>query len=94
MTSTDPFSPNATGPLRASRASGTSRDLVRTQEWKYSYHSVGESQLYNLQDDPGETTNLIHERSFQSEKRSLHRDLLRWMEQTADPRAHEIEVAV
>ena len=68
--------------------------LIRTQQWKYSYHSVGDSQLYNLRDDPGETRNLVHEQSFRSEKRSLHRDLLRWMKQTRDPRAYEIEEAV
>ncbi len=68
--------------------------LIRTQQWKYSYHSVGDSQLYNLQDDPGETKNLIHERSFQTEKRSLHRDLVRWMKRTGDPRANQIEQSV
>ncbi len=68
--------------------------LIRTQQWKYSYHSVGDSQLYNLQDDPGETDNLIHERSAQNAKRRLHRDLVRWMKQTSDPRAKEIEERV
>ena len=67
--------------------------LIRTRQWKYSYHSVGESQLYNLQDDPGETKNLIHEQSFRSERRSLHGDLLHWMKQTNDPRAQQIEEA-
>ena len=67
--------------------------LIRTQQWKYSYHSVGDSQLYNLQDDPGETKNLIDEQSFLSEKRRLHRGLFRWMQETNDPRAHEIEEA-
>lgn len=68
--------------------------LIRTHQWKYSYHSVGDSQLYNLQDDPGETRNLIHQQSFQGEKRRLHRALFRWMKQTNDPRAQEIEEAV
>ena len=67
--------------------------LIRTQRWKYSYHSVGDSQLYDLQNDPGETKNLIHEQSFQSEKRRLHRDLFGWMKQTSDPRAQEIKEA-
>ena len=35
--------------------------LIRTQQRKYSYHSIGDSQPYNLQDDPGDTMNLIHE---------------------------------
>ena len=68
--------------------------LIRTREWKYSYHSVGGSQLYHLKEDPGETDNLVDDRSAHATKSRLHRDLVRWMNETDDPRAKEIEETV
>ena len=68
--------------------------LIRTLEWKYCYHSVGESQLFSLAEDPGETTNLINERSARATKRRMHSDLVGWMKQTDDPRVAEIEESV
>ena len=66
------------------------RRLIRTHEWKYSYHSRGESQLYDLANDPGETRNLIDERAARSARRKMHADLARWMKETGDPRAGTI----
>jgi arylsulfatase A-like enzyme len=60
--------------------------MIRTQEWKYCYASNGASQLYNLEKDPGETKNLIGERSANSVKQSLHSRLKEWMRETGDPR--------
>ncbi len=64
--------------------------LVRTHEWKYVYHSRGDSQLYDLAHDPGETRNLIAERSVRSRRMQLHDSLVRWMRDTNDPRIEEI----
>ncbi len=64
--------------------------LIRTQEWKYVYHSRGDSQLYDLAKDAGETRNLIDDRAARSARRKLHGDLVRWMGDTNDPRAEEI----
>jgi arylsulfatase A-like enzyme len=61
--------------------------LIRTQDWKYSYHSRGDSQLYNLSKDPGETRNLIDEPAARSAKLQLHAALVEWMNDTSDPRA-------
>ncbi len=74
---------NSAGPANYQR-------LIRTHEWKYSYHSRGDSQLYDLANDPGETRNLIDERSARSARRLMHANLVRWMKETRDPRAGSI----
>ena len=61
--------------------------MIRTREWKYSFHSRGDSQLYNLAKDPGEERDLIEERSSRSAREHLHSLLARWMKDTNDPRA-------
>ena len=67
--------------------------LIRTHGWKYSYHSRGDSQLFDLANDPGETQDLVHERSARSAKLKLHADLVRWMLETGDPRTAEMDAA-
>ena len=67
--------------------------LIRTHEWKYVYHSRGDSQLFNLASDPGETRNLVREPSARSARMHLHADLVRWMKDTNDPRRSEIREA-
>ena len=67
--------------------------LIRTHEWKYCYHSRGDSQLYDLANDPGETRNLIDERAARSARRKMHVELVRWMRDTGDPRAGSISDA-
>ena len=64
--------------------------LVRTQEWKYCYHSRGDSQLYRLAVDPGETRNLIGDRAARAARQHLHAELVRWMSETGDPRTEQI----
>lgn len=61
--------------------------LIRTHEWKYCYHSRGDSQLYDLANDPGETRNLIDYRAAQSARKKMHAELVHWMRDTGDPRA-------
>jgi arylsulfatase A-like enzyme len=60
--------------------------LIRTQEWKYCYSSDGNTQLFNLKKDAGETNNLIDERSMSAVRDKLHRRLMEWMRETEDPR--------
>jgi arylsulfatase A-like enzyme len=54
---------------------------LRTQEWKLvvDFHNRKRDELYDLRSDPGETTNLINDRSAAvvSVKRSLLKELLR-----------------
>ena len=67
--------------------------LVRALDWKYCYHSRGESQLFHLAEDPGETANLIREPAARAARERLHADLLRWMEETGDPRMEQVREA-
>ena len=67
--------------------------LIRTHEFKYSYHSRGDSQLYDLANDPGETRNLIDDPAARSVRRRLHERLVRWMRDTSDPRTGSVAEA-
>lgn len=66
---------------------------VRSQGWKYAYHSRGDPQLFDLGKDPGETRNLIHEAAARGAKLRLHAILAQWMKQTNDPRAGQMRPA-
>ncbi len=60
--------------------------MVRTDQYKYNVYSSGRrnEQLFDLKNDPGETTNLVYQPEFE-EIRDLHRRYLHdWMERTAD----------
>ena len=57
---------------------------IRTLGWTYVYSSSGESQLYNLEKDPGETKNLISDAASAAIRKKLHGDLARWMKETGD----------
>ena len=61
--------------------------MIRTLEWKYCYCAGWDSQLYNLEKDPGETHNLIDDSSAKAVKQKLHAQLAQWMRETEDPRS-------
>ncbi|MFB3828681.1 MAG: sulfatase [Bryobacteraceae bacterium] len=63
--------------------------VIRTLEWKYCYSSSGNSQLYDLGKDPGETRNVIGEAG--AVRGRLHATLRAWMQETGDPRAAAME---
>jgi arylsulfatase A-like enzyme len=63
---------------------------IRTLAWTYVYSSSGESQLYHLEKDPGETKNLIADTGAAPTRKKLHADLVQWMRETDDPRAAQI----
>lgn len=67
--------------------------LIRTLQWKYCYHSRGDSQLFNLANDPGETRNMVHDRAASGALLRLHSELVRWMAETNDPRAAQVRSA-
>ena len=75
---------------RGGSGGGQFQRLIRTHEWKYSYHSRGDSQLFHLAADPGETENVIREPSAREAKQRMHSALVRWMQETNDPRVEEI----
>lgn len=60
--------------------------MVRTADYKYNVYSKGEDneQLFNLQNDPGECTNLAGNPAYDTIIND-HRQLLKqWMDKTAD----------
>lgn len=60
--------------------------MVRTESWKLVVaHSLGDGELYDLVNDPGETTNLYHNPSAQAVKVQLLELLVTDWASTADP---------
>ena len=63
---------------------------LSTTEWKYDYQTPGGSQLFHVSKDPGETKNLIDERSARPALKTLHASLRAWMRDTGDPKLSEV----
>jgi arylsulfatase A-like enzyme len=60
----------------------------RTLRWgtlKYGFNCCGPDELYDLESDPWETTNLIDHRDYREIGRDMRARLSRWMHETADP---------
>jgi hypothetical protein len=58
--------------------------MIRTEHYKLIQRSSGFGELYNLQVDPLELTNLYTDKSYETVRRQLEADLLRWYIHTAD----------
>ena len=59
--------------------------LVRGAHFKYVWNQGDLDELYDLQGDPYELSNLIDDPLHHEELVRLRRRLLRWMRETADP---------
>ncbi len=57
---------------------------IRTDRWKLCINLFDRDELYDLEEDPHETTNLIDEPSLRAERASLHDRLLAWQDETRD----------
>jgi arylsulfatase A-like enzyme len=69
----------------ARRAAGAPiRTIVTPTGWKFNCSPIGEDELYNLREDPGERTNLIGEPAVRELVADLYKRLLDWQEETAD----------
>ncbi len=60
--------------------------MVRGEGWKYVRHHEGEEQLFDLDNDPGETCNLAAEPQYENRKKQLRRRLETWLVETGLPR--------
>jgi arylsulfatase len=58
--------------------------MVRTDRWKYNYYPEGYSELYDLQSDPGEHTNLAGRAEFHSLEDEMRVRLLNWLIDSAE----------
>lgn len=65
--------------------------MLRTKDYKYISRIQGEDELYDLNCDPHETTNRIHDPALASVKTELQYDLMKWLQKTADivPREYD-----
>ncbi len=61
------------------------RTIVTPTGWKFNYSPLGEHELYNLHEDPGETKNLIGDPAVEELVADLYERLLQWQEETGDP---------
>jgi arylsulfatase A-like enzyme len=57
---------------------------LRTRRWKYVYCPVSEDELYDLENDPGELTNLIDAPEHADTLHDLRQRMMRWMSDTKD----------
>lgn len=58
--------------------------MVRGERYKYISRLAGGDELYDLQTDPGETTNRIDDPALAGVQRRLERTLMRWLQATSD----------
>ena len=60
--------------------------MIRTETWKYVHrYPGGPNELYDLENDPDERTNLADDAGYAGRRRSLRGELERWFERYADP---------
>ena len=61
---------------------------IRTHRWKYHWSPHDLCELYDLETDPGERTNLVDDPSCAQIKADLHHRLVSWMEAEGDYLLH------
>ena len=69
---------------RAAAVADPVRTVVTADGWKYNHSGLGEHELYDLNTDPLETTNLVRQPENQSLVRDLADRIRRWQERTED----------
>jgi arylsulfatase A-like enzyme len=69
------------------RGLGTEGRMIRTSRYKYVVYSWGayREQLFDLESDPGEMTNLAVEKRYYSLLENHRRFLSHWLSETSDP---------
>lgn len=61
------------------------RTIVSADGWKLNCSPLGEHELYNLQADPGETTNLFGRKEHASRADQLCNEIRLWQKRSGDP---------
>ncbi|QFU82471.1 sulfatase-like hydrolase/transferase [Natronorubrum aibiense] len=59
--------------------------MVRTDRYKYIYNGPDIDELYDLEADPSELTNLIDDSEYVETRQDMRRRLIHWMNRTKDP---------
>jgi arylsulfatase A-like enzyme len=63
---------------------GYSQRMLRDRRWKYIWNATDVDELYDLDADPGELTNLADDAAYADELARLRGRLVAWMEETDD----------
>lgn len=58
--------------------------MIRNTRWKYVWNALHRDELYDLEHDPGEVTNLIDDPRYEDELSGLRQRLVEWMEDVGD----------
>ena len=58
--------------------------MMRDERYKYISRTVGKDELYDLQEDPQETTNRIDDEGLAPVVVDMQRKMLKWLEATDD----------
>ena len=62
----------------------TVRSIVTSDGWKFNWSQLGEHELYNLNEDPGETTNQAMNKESIPLVRKMAERIRRWQQRTGD----------
>jgi arylsulfatase A-like enzyme len=82
-----PGTPRVLHPLLRERESHGHGKMVRTQRWKYTHDVTGEiDELYDLERDPWELTNLAADPAYRDVIAEMRRLLVDWLLQTENSR--------
>ncbi|MBN1808084.1 MAG: sulfatase-like hydrolase/transferase [Planctomycetes bacterium] len=65
-----------------------SQRMLRNRRLKYVWNATDTDELYDLEQDPGEVHNLVHDASRRQELAEMRARLLQWMKDTRDPLAN------
>jgi len=60
------------------------RVVITPDGWRFSCSPIGEHELYNLNEDPGETTNLFMDAAYLPVARKLREKIIAWQELVGD----------
>jgi len=63
---------------------------IRNERWKYVWNPQDINELYDLDNDPHELTNLASDEEFAPIRDDLHQQLLAWLREIADPLPEQV----
>jgi len=83
----DKSGPNPAGAIRkpGTPTGSAFRMIVSPDGWKLTLHTEDHNQLYNLQDDPGETVNIFGQSQHRERVCALTQTLHAWQQRVDDP---------
>ena len=58
--------------------------MMRGERYKYVSRTLGGDELYDLREDPNETTNRIHDPALADVAAAMRLDMLKWLQATDD----------